>query len=304
MPNDEDEQTRLQMLNGVYYIAFGKRHTTVDLQHPTKILDVGTGTGEWAMAIGDEYPEAEVIGIDIAKIQPSAVPLNVFFEIDDAEEEGGWTWPDNEFDLIHFRYMCGAFADWRYIYKEAYKHLKPGGWIEVVDFDDHKGLMGFFEEGSEVPRWLEAVNEGSERLGRPRTTEYLEVGFAEELGFVEVKSTDYVLPLGVWRDDKEGQMTGKHFLVATVTGVEALCLRILTEQMGWDYNEVQRIAEIVQDSVWQTALDPEKAKGMGFRVKVLTARKPDWTEEGEERESLRTTPMPETIPEGVNGAAS
>ena len=87
MPNDEDEQTRLQMLHSVFMYLFNQRLTTVPLNNPTKILDVGTGTGDWAMAMGDEYPEAEIVGTDIAKIQPSAVPLNVFFEIDDAEED-------------------------------------------------------------------------------------------------------------------------------------------------------------------------------------------------------------------------
>ena len=79
------------------------------------------------MAMGDEYPEAEVIGTDIAKIQPSAVPLNVFFEIDDAEEEGGWTWPNDEFDLVHLRHMAGAFADWPQVYSEAYGVSSPVG---------------------------------------------------------------------------------------------------------------------------------------------------------------------------------
>jgi hypothetical protein len=63
--------------------------------------------------MGEEYPQAEVIGTDIAKIQPSAVPPNVFFEIDDAEEESGWTYPDDNFDLVHFRSMKGAFRDVR-----------------------------------------------------------------------------------------------------------------------------------------------------------------------------------------------
>src|ERR1700710_1122060 len=46
MPNDEDEQTRLQMLNGVYFNVLGDRLTTVPLSDPQRILDIGTGTGE------------------------------------------------------------------------------------------------------------------------------------------------------------------------------------------------------------------------------------------------------------------
>lgn len=34
----------------------------------SKVLDVGTGTGIWAMDFGDEFPEAEVVGTDISPI--------------------------------------------------------------------------------------------------------------------------------------------------------------------------------------------------------------------------------------------
>lgn len=278
MPNDEAEQTRLQMYNSLYYGLFNNRNTTVFLQDPEKILDIGTGTGDWAMAMGEDYPEAEVIGTDLAKIQPSARPLNVFFEIEDAEEEGGWIWGENEFDLVHFRYMCGAFADWKYIYKESFRCLKPGGWIEVIDFDDHKGALQYFQGNSEVHGWLSAIKEGSGRAGRPRTVQHLEPEYLASLGFTDVKCTNYDIPMGPWRDDIEGQTVGKHFLVATIAGIEAVSLRVLSEHMGWEYSEIMRLCEVVRDACWKTALDTEKSKGMSFRVKVLTGRKPGGSE--------------------------
>lgn len=36
-----------------------------------KFLDIGTGTGIWAIDFADEYPSATVIGTDISPIQPS-----------------------------------------------------------------------------------------------------------------------------------------------------------------------------------------------------------------------------------------
>ena len=35
-----------------------------------KVLDIGTGTGIWAIDFADEYPSASVIGTDISPIQP------------------------------------------------------------------------------------------------------------------------------------------------------------------------------------------------------------------------------------------
>jgi tRNA G46 methylase TrmB len=37
------------------------------------VLDLGTGKGYWAIDMADEYPRADVVGIDIAPIQPELV---------------------------------------------------------------------------------------------------------------------------------------------------------------------------------------------------------------------------------------
>ena len=40
------------------------------------IVDVGTGTGIWAMDFADAHPESQVLGIDLSPIQPRFVPPN------------------------------------------------------------------------------------------------------------------------------------------------------------------------------------------------------------------------------------
>jgi SAM-dependent methyltransferase len=275
MPNDEEEQTRMQMLNSIYYNLLDHRLTTVPLDNPKKILDVGTGIGEWAMAMGEEYPNAEVIGTDIAKIQPTSAPLNVFFEIDDAEEPSGWAWADEEFDLVHFRYMCGAFTSWKHIYQETYRHLKPGGWIEVIDFDDVSPVGKFLDEGAVFPMWLHAIMEGSRRSGRPRTVLHLDPKSLEELGFVDIQTTTVEIPVGVWVEDEQAQRNGKHFLVNVLLGMEAICMRPLAEYMNWTAEEVRDTCERVAQDLWKLSLDPVRSQGFSFKLKILVGRKPD-----------------------------
>jgi len=84
-PNDVLEQDRMRVIHQVYLHVFDLELTTVPLQNPRLILDIGTGNGEWAIAIGECFPECEVIGVDISALAPTAVPHNVFFEVDDCE---------------------------------------------------------------------------------------------------------------------------------------------------------------------------------------------------------------------------
>jgi len=274
MPNDEDELDRLSIIHQVHLHLFNNNLTTVPLDNPTKILDVGTGTGEWAIEMGERYPATEVIGTDIAKVQPSAVPENVYFEIDDAEEEGGWARATNDYDLIHFRNLAGAFMDWRKIYQETFTHLKPGGWIEVLDYDDHRAFLGFFSENSEMPRFMSDLKEASVKSGRPRGAGHLKSQLLIDAGFVDVQLTDHDIPLGAWPDDPEEQSIGKLWLIACLCGVEAACLRLLTREMGWDPDEVKMMCDIISTDLRAVATDPERAKGLSFKIMVLIGRKP------------------------------
>ena len=81
--------------------------------------------------MADEFPAAEVIGTDISPTQPSWVPPNLSFQIDDAQLE--WTFEPDSFDFIHLRYIHGAISDWPRLYEQVYRCLKPGGWFQHIE---------------------------------------------------------------------------------------------------------------------------------------------------------------------------
>ncbi|KAK7413856.1 hypothetical protein QQX98_007273 [Neonectria punicea] len=81
--------------------------------NPQRILDVGTGTGIWAIDMADKFPSAEVIGTGISPTQPSWVPPNLHFQIDDAQLD--WTFQPEHFDFIHIR----IFKQWAQLFYDA-----------------------------------------------------------------------------------------------------------------------------------------------------------------------------------------
>jgi ubiquinone/menaquinone biosynthesis C-methylase UbiE len=58
-------------MHHIYNMLLGGRLHVAPLDKPQRILDIGTGTGIWAIDIADQFPEAEVIGTDLSPIQPS-----------------------------------------------------------------------------------------------------------------------------------------------------------------------------------------------------------------------------------------
>jgi 2-polyprenyl-3-methyl-5-hydroxy-6-metoxy-1,4-benzoquinol methylase len=69
LPNDEQEQDRLDLSHHIYRMLLNGELHRAPIKNPGRVLDIGTGTGIWAIDFADEHPESDVIGNDLSPIQ-------------------------------------------------------------------------------------------------------------------------------------------------------------------------------------------------------------------------------------------
>ena len=65
MPTDEKEQDRLDLHHEILLQLMDYKYHLAPLDTPHRILDIGTGTGIWAVDMAYRYPCAEVTGTDL-----------------------------------------------------------------------------------------------------------------------------------------------------------------------------------------------------------------------------------------------
>lgn len=120
-PNDEPEQDRENMKHAmIVNLCGGKLHYAPIGMYPQNIIDLGTGTGAWCMDMGDEYPSAQILGVDLSPIQPVWVPPNVKFMVDDVESI--WFEAENFYDLVHCRHTTPAFKNFPALLRTTYEY--------------------------------------------------------------------------------------------------------------------------------------------------------------------------------------
>ena len=137
---------------------------------PRRVLDVGTGTGAVAQIVARRFPDAEVVGVDIAEKMldaakrklPPELAQRVRFEVADATR---LPFAAGEFDLVTLGNMIPFFD-------ELARVVAPGGHV-----------LFSFSAGPETPIWVPP-----ERLER----ELAARGFAEFASFSAANGTALV----------------------------------------------------------------------------------------------------------------
>ena len=137
-----------------------------DGSQPSRVLDIGTGVGNWVLDAARRWKEAEFVGLDLVPVQTPLKHLD-----DDMRSRISWVvanalqglpFPDNSFDFVHIRMInTGVPEDkWAFILAEAIRVLSPNGRLEVFEGD-----WSFFGMPKQIPtKDLQDLLSGQSRL--------------------------------------------------------------------------------------------------------------------------------------------
>ncbi|OBS20680.1 hypothetical protein FPOA_07019 [Fusarium poae] len=267
-PNDEQQMESIDISHHYLTLLLDGKLSLAPLKDELeKVLDIGTGTGIWAIDFADEYPNAEVIGTDLSPIQSNWVPPNVKFELEDATNS--WSWSENSFDFVHMRYLIGAIADWGALFREAFRCCKSGGFIESVEvnptfFSDDETM----NDATAMQTWNRLFKEGSKAFGRSFCAVEDDVQLLRAAGFVDLQVTEFKVPVGGWAKDPKLRRVGQ-FLRATIENdLEGYTLMVWQQILGWPKDEYQLFLMEMRKS-----LRDKNIHGY-IRVRFINARKP------------------------------
>ncbi|KAH7137874.1 S-adenosyl-L-methionine-dependent methyltransferase [Dactylonectria macrodidyma] len=234
-PNDDQENERLDLQHNLFLLTFDNK---LGLSPPNlpdskikRVLDLGTGTGIWAIDFGDEHPEAEIVGVDLSPSQPSFVPLNVQFLIDDIDEEWNYSQP---FDYIHSRLMNFSVQNWSDYLRKIFRYLAPGGYVELQEIDViMKSDDGTLTEDHTLGKWTKLLEEAAAKLGRPyeQTDKFKEI--MAEVGFTDIVETRFKWPTNSWAKDKKYKELGLWSNENMNLALESLTMAPFTRGHGW-----------------------------------------------------------------------
>jgi ubiquinone/menaquinone biosynthesis C-methylase UbiE len=234
LPRDLEELNRLDFQH--YMLRFALQGLyAVPLTNPTSILDVGTGTGRWALDMAQLFPRANVIGLDVnpppaddrAAAGMDERPPNYAFAPGNALE--GLPFADSSFDYVHMRLLFTAIPSdrWPQVIRELARVTRPSGWVESVE------MSNIFDGGPNVDQFVQWVNQMSARRGVSFTDTLRVPEYMRMAGLTNIAASTVRIPTGM-HGGRLGNMMAADFLGA-VRGYGGLLVSSgLTTQAEYD----------------------------------------------------------------------
>lgn len=133
LPKDLQESNRLDLQHYMLKYALLGNNYLAPIQMPQAVLDIGCGTGRWVVEMAQQFPQANIIGVDLVVPSISDPPFNCTFTAGNILT--GLDFPDQSFDFVHMRLLYSAIPAraWPGVIHEMVRMTRQGGWIESVE---------------------------------------------------------------------------------------------------------------------------------------------------------------------------
>lgn len=131
LPRHPTERDRLDILHYALCEALGGNFLAPIIT-PAEILDVGSGTGQWAYDLCTQLPTALVVGLDLEPSKPDWPPNYRFVR---GNLLHGLPFTSDRFGFVHQRLMTSGvpLASWSAVVRDVVRVTAPGGWVELVE---------------------------------------------------------------------------------------------------------------------------------------------------------------------------
>ncbi|KAF5353608.1 hypothetical protein D9758_013783 [Tetrapyrgos nigripes] len=140
-----------------------KRITYAPLQNPSRILELGSGTGAWTIKAAETYPAAQVTAADMSPLPNDLnLPSNVTFKQMNFLES--FPFKPESFDVVHMRFVMMHLPEPQEVVSRLASLIRPGGWL-LLEEPNHTLLDANNDIGPGVRELYKGYHEHMRRQG-------------------------------------------------------------------------------------------------------------------------------------------
>ncbi|KAG8875873.1 hypothetical protein FRB97_004668 [Tulasnella sp. 331] len=187
------------------------------------VLDIGTGSGRWAVDMALQFPHAEVLGIDLVPpvlLTIDTIPTNCRFEVDDANLS--MLHHKDCFDVVHARSIDQGINDFNGFLYEVAQTIRPHGILILCLGDPQfvtEDLVPFpvTEPGEEGFTWLQKLLYHVYKAFHHRGNYGIDSSIhwkrwlLSNPNYENIQVFDYYIPAGPWKQGVEDGQPRPHW---------------------------------------------------------------------------------------------
>jgi len=264
----EDEYTRLHKQHDLFKIATGGNFVQVPLpkDQPICIIDSATNDGVWLVEVGEQYPNATLVGADNNPAhftQIKKLPPNLSFKTQSIFDP--WPAEDKEaYDLVHQRCILALFspAQGQAAIEGLYSLVKPGGYIQIIEGD----LLSF-DGGADRPGMaalMDFCEKAFPKAGMNNTAGRYLKDWLETAGATEVESKIISYEMGAAAKTKDMKEATTDHIMDMIDNIEKVAAMI--PNYWFTPDDFRKLKEAVFE-------DMQKV-GNTWRYHLATGKKP------------------------------